>query len=61
MPARPNGMPRVSVLTYSSVNGETSLSTRTNPGAMQLTLMRALASSMASTFVNMTTAAFDAQ
>ena len=61
VPWRPHGMPRVSAVTYSSVSGETSLSTRTKPGAMQLTLMRALASSSASTFVNITTAALDAQ
>src|SRR5439155_20541407 len=60
VPWRPHGMPRVNVVTYSSVSGETSLSTRTKPGAMQLTVMRALASSSASTFVNMATAALDA-
>src|SRR5262249_32019254 len=61
VPIRPHGIERVSVSTYSLVSGDISLFTSMRPGAMQLTLMWCLAISRASTFVNMTTAALEAQ
>src|SRR6266436_3586042 len=61
LPMRPHGMERVRVATYSGVSGDTSPSTSMSPGEMQLTLMRCLAISRASTLVNMTTPALEAQ
>jgi len=61
LPMRPYGIERVSVSTYSRVRGDTSPSTSISPGAMLLTLMWCPASSRASTFVNMTTPALEAQ
>ncbi len=60
-PTRPHGIWRVRASAYSREIGETSPSTSMRPGAMQFTLMRWRASSRASTLVNMTTPALEAQ